>query len=66
MKSMTHEEYGDLFATDEDDCFINLIIPAQGNKPELNLIGKKPKEFTVEEVIRMKKYASKMYDMIEE
>lgn len=62
---MTHKEYRELFAKDENDCFINLIIPAQGSEKELNLIGKKPEDFTLDEIIRMKKYSSEMYEKIE-
>ena len=43
---MTRKEYRELFAKDENDCFINLIIPARDSEPELNLIGKKPEKFT--------------------
>ena len=63
---MTHKEYRKLFEKDENDCFINLIIPACGSEPELNLIGKKPEEFTLNEIIRMKKYSSEMYETIED
>lgn len=61
---MTYEQYRELFAKDENDCFINLIIPAQGSDKELNLIGKKPEEFTLDEIIRMKKYSTEMYETI--
>lgn len=63
---MTHEEYRELFAKDENDCFINLIIPAHGSEDELNLIGRKPEEFTLDEIIRMKKYSSEMHEKIED
>lgn len=59
---MTHAEYRELFAKDENDCFINLIIPAQGDEKELNLIGKRPEEFTLDEIIRMKKYSIEMHE----
>lgn len=61
---MTRKEYRELFAKDENDCFINLIIPARDSEPELNLIGKKPEEFTLDEIIRMKKYSSEMHETI--
>ena len=61
---MTLKEYRDLFAKDENGCFTNLIIPADDEYGELNLIGKPPLEFTVDEVIRMKKYASDMFETV--
>ena len=63
---MTHEEYRELFAKDENDCFINLVIPASDKYDELNLIGKKPEDFTLDEIIRMKVYSSQMYKKINE
>lgn len=61
---MTRKEYKELFAKDENDCFINLIIPACDSEPELNLIGKNPEEFTLDEIIRMKKYSFEMHETI--
>lgn len=61
---MTHQEYRKMFARDENDCFINLIIPANDEDEELNLIGKHPEDFTKDEVIRMKKYSFEMYEKV--
>ena len=61
---MTHKEYRQLFAQDGNHCFINLIIPAQGDDKELNLIGKRPEDFSLDEIIRMKKYSYEMYETI--
>lgn len=63
---MTNEEYLKLFERDENDCFLNLIIPAEGDKKELNLIGKKPEDYSLDEIIRMKNYASDMFEKISE
>lgn len=63
---MTRKEYRELFAKDENDCFINLIIPANDSEPELDLIGKRPEVFTLDEIIRMKKYSSEMHETIED
>ena len=63
---MTREEYKKLFETDENGCFLNLIIPAEGDLPELNLIGKMPATFTLDEVIRMKKYSSSLFEQIKD
>ena len=62
---MTREEYIELFKVDDNRAFINLIIPKDEFGEELNLIGKLPKDFTLEEIIRMKKYSQKLFKEIE-
>ncbi len=67
-KHITKDGYHKLFETDSNNAFVRLIIPA--NEPtnefptELNLIGKLPQDFTIDEIIRMKKYSQKMHDKI--
>ena len=61
---MTFNEYRELFAQDENHCYINLIIPAQDGEKELNLIGKKPEDYTLDEIIRMKTYAYELYETV--
>ena len=61
---MTIEEYKELFKQDENGCFVKLVIPPDGDKDELNLIGKKPEDFSLEEVVRMKKYSRKLFKLI--
>lgn len=63
---MTYNDYKKLFQRDENDCFVNLIIPASNHEEELNLIGKLPKDFSDDEVVRMKKYSADMFDLIDE
>ena len=58
---ISYEEYRKIFAKDENDCFINLIIPKDEENEELNLIGKKQSELTLDEIIRMKKYSGQLY-----
>lgn len=58
---ISYEEYKKIFAKDENGCFINLIIPKDDENEELNLIGKNPSEFSVDEIIRMKKYSGQLY-----
>lgn len=60
--SMTIKEIDNLFATDNDDRFINLIIPKDKLGEELNLIGKKRMDLSLDEIIRVKKYASLLYE----
>ena len=62
---ITYSDYRKLFERDEKGCFINLIIPATDNEEELNLIGKLPKDFSVDEIIRMKKYSADMFELVE-
>lgn len=62
---ITYEEYKKIFEKDENGSFINLIIPAEDNLIELNLIGKLPSDYSLDEIIRMKKYARKMFDRID-
>lgn len=54
---MEYKEYLELFRVDNQGAFVNLIIPASNGEEELNLIGKLPSEFTIDEIIRMKKYS---------
>ena len=57
---MTQEEFKYLFESDENGAFIRLVIPAyavESGEKEMDLRGKKPTDFTQDEVITMKKYA---------
>lgn len=64
------KEYEYIFEKDNNGAFIRLIIPANEPfdipeyKEELNLIGKLPQEYTLDEIIRMKKYAGKLSERI--
>ena len=62
--SITKEEFERMFETDENGCYVNLIIPAMEGFPEMNLIGKRPEEYTVEEIAHSKTYRRAMYDRI--
>lgn len=58
---ITQEEFEYIFEKDEKGAFLRLIIPASENvnsNEELNLIGKLPENFTLDEIVIMKKYAS--------
>lgn len=61
---MTRKEIDLLFKVNEDGVFENLIIPKDKLGDELNLIGKKRIELSLEESIRMKKYASFLYEKL--
>lgn len=61
---ITIEEYNKIFAKDENGCYTNLIIPAMNDYPEMNLIGKKPEDYTIDEIVHSKKYRQFMHDKI--
>lgn len=58
---MTREEVKKLFKTDEEGRFINLVIPAVGEFEEIDLTGKKRLELTLDEIVRLKTYAGRLY-----
>lgn len=60
-----YKEYLELFRVDSQGAFVNLIIPASNGEEELNLIGKLPSEFTIDEIIRMKKYSADMFEQVD-
>ena len=62
---ITQEEFDKLFEKDEKERFTNLIIPAFEDIPEMNLIGKDPKDYTRDEIIRLKVYRREMKERIE-
>lgn len=62
---ITYREYKRLFEQDEDGSFINLSIPKSVDGEELNLIGKHPRDFTLGEIVRMKKYSADMFGLVD-
>ncbi len=58
---MRASEIEKIFATDEEGRFVNLVIPALGKFPEIDLSGKKRLELSLDEVVRVKKYAGILY-----
>ena len=63
---MTREEFDELFRKDENDCYVNLIIPATNEFPEMNLIGKNPNDYTLDEIIHLKTYRRVMLKYVDE
>ena len=61
---ITQEEYNKLFEQDENGCYIRLIIPAMNDYPEMNLIGKKKEDYTIDEIVHSKKYRQFLHDKI--
>lgn len=62
---MEYKEYLELFRVDSRGAFVNLIIPASNGEEELNLIGKLPSEFSIDEIIRMKSYSADMFEQVD-
>lgn len=62
---ITYSEYKRLFEQDEDGSFLNLIIPKSVDGEELSLIGKHPRDFTLGEIVRMKKYSADMFELVD-
>lgn len=61
---ISYKEYKRLFKQDEDGSFLNLIIPKSVDGDELNLVGKHPRDFTLGEIVRMKKYSAEMFELV--
>lgn len=59
---MKIEEIDELFSVDENDRFKKLILPNDKLGPEINLIGKKRFDLDLDIIIRIKKYANKLYE----
>ena len=62
---ISYKEYKRLFEQDEDGSFLNLVIPKSVDGEELNLIGKHPRNFTLGEIVRMKKYSADMFELVD-
>ena len=63
---MTKEGFEELFKVDENGCYVNLIIPETKQFPEMNLIGKKPADYTLDEITHSKVYRRVMREQIDE
>lgn len=64
-KRITYEEYLNTFAKDENGKYMQLIIPATELSAEINLIGKTDAEFTLDEIIKMKQFASRLFALVD-
>lgn len=62
---ISYRDYKRLFEQDEDGSFVNLIIPKSVDGYELNLIGKHPRDYTLGEIVRMKKYSADMFELVD-
>ena len=55
------EDIDKLFSLDEEGRFVCLIIPKDKLGEELNLIGRRRLDLSIDEIIRVKQYANKLY-----
>lgn len=63
---ISYKEYKELFEQDDDGSFVNLIIPKSVyGEEELNLSGKHPRDYTLGEIVRMKKYSADMFELVD-
>lgn len=65
MKELTYAEYKKMFSKDANGCFIHLVIPANDFFPEMNLSEKDPKTFSIDEIVRIKKYSGEMFSRVD-
>lgn len=63
---MTYKEYRKIFEQSLDGKYINLVIPRDDSASELDLTDKAPSELTVDEIIRLKKYAAEVFKQVDE
>ncbi|MBQ8636752.1 MAG: hypothetical protein IJ423_02005 [Clostridia bacterium] len=59
---MTVEEVDKLFEVDDDGKFTNLVLPNDKLGEEIDLIGKRKLDLDIEIIVRIKKYADKLYE----
>ena len=62
---ISYKEYKRMFQQEEDGSFVRLIIPKSVDGDELNLVGKHPRDFTLGEIVRMKKYSAEMFELVD-
>lgn len=64
-EEITYKEYLNIFAKDKNGKYLHLIIPKTELSAEINLIGKTDAEFTIDEIIKMKQYASYLFTLVD-
>ena len=63
VPSLTRKQIQNLFAKDDNGRYIDLIIPfIENDYPEITLTGKSDGELVLDEIIRLKQYASLLYE----
>lgn len=64
-EKITYEEYLNTFEKDKNGKYMHLIIPETELSAEINLIGKTDAEFTLDEIIKMKQFASRLFALVD-
>lgn len=64
-EEITYEEYLSTFEKDKNGKYMHLIIPETELSAEINLIGKTDAEFTLDEIIKMKQFASRLFALVD-
>ncbi len=64
-EEITYKEYLNIFEKDKNGKYLHLIIPKTELSAEINLIGKTDAEFTIDEIIKMKQYASYLFTLVD-
>ena len=59
---MTIKDIDELFLTDEEGRFLNLILPKDKLGEEKDYRGKKRLELNIDEIVRIKIYANMLYE----
>lgn len=62
--ALTREEIEKLFCTDEEGHFLNLVLPNDKLGPEVSMIGRKQLDLSIDEIVRVKQYANKLYEEV--
>lgn len=62
---ITFADYQKIFQKDETGSYVSLVIPKTKELPELNLTGKNLKDYTIDDIIRLKKYAGEMFRQVD-
>lgn len=59
---MTVSEIDKLFEVDSNGCFLRLVLPEDKLGEAVNLIGQSESNLSTDLIIRLKKYAGKLYE----
>lgn len=64
-EKITYEDFLKIFKKDKDEKYLNLIVPETQAHGEMNLIGKRDNELTLDEVIGMKQFAAELFALVD-
>lgn len=64
-EKITYKEYLNTFEKDKNGKYMHLIIPEKELSAEINLIGKTDAKFTLDEIIKMTQFASRLFALVD-